>query len=665
MKYLNYINICQGTKSVQRFSHGNTLPLTQRPFGMISFAPQTQGGTNWWFHPDVPSIEGIRLTHQPSPWISDYGTLLITPQSDVIIDSYGSAWSGYRRKESVLRPDYLNVYFLRSRCSFELAPSERSASVRVRFDDDHNHCISLFNIKGECAFELKDGLVYGYTDSRSGMDYAKDFRMYFVLKPEGGWLDQENSRVITDNGKSSGIHLAVKEKMAECNFDIAISYISREQAELNIKEVECKTFDEICSENEKIWENYLSKIEISADEKTMKTFYSCLYRTALFPHMAYEINENGDAVHYSPYKGGVCAGVRYTDNGFWDTYRTEFPLLALINPELYKDVLEGVLNDYRESGFLPRWISIGEVGCMPSTLIDSVIAHAASMGIVKCDMLKELLEAMKHHANVKSEDHRFGRNGIEEYVRLGYVPYDKCNESVNLTLDFAYGDYCIARVAEILGETGTVNEYMKRSQSYRNIFDKESGFMRAKHSDGSFREDFDPYMWGRDYTEACAYQTTFAVQHDFDGLAELFGGKEKLLARLDDVFSLAPDYRVGGYGFEIHEMTEMAAADFGLCAISNQPSFILPYIYAYFGQTDKTEKWVNILCDKAFSYEDDGFPGDEDNGTTAAWYIFSKLGIYPVCPADNKWINISETVKGFVCGQPIGVWKEKVQNNNF
>ena len=660
MGYLKYVNICQGTKSVARYSRGNTLPLTQRPFGMISFAPQTKGGTNWFFHPDEPSLEGVRLTHQPSPWISDYGTILITPQSDVIKDNYSDAWSGYRIKDSILRPDYMKLGFLRSECTLELVPSDRCASVKVSFENDFDRCISIFGIKGNNSFEIRDGALYGWTDSRSGMDYANDFKMYFVIKPNTSWLDEQHSRVITRDGNASGIHLAVKSDVRSCGFDIAISYISYEQAELNLKELNARTFDEICTENEKIWEDYLSCFEIESDESTLKTFYSCVYRTGLYPHKAYEISGDGKNIHYSPYKGGVCDGIRYTDNGFWDTYRTEFPLLSLIKPELYRDVLEGVLNDYRESGFLPRWISIGEVGCMPSTLIDSVIAQAAECGIVKGAMLEELLEAMKHHANVKSEDGRFGRNGIEEYVKYGYVPCDKYRESVNLTLDFAYGDYCIARVARIAGDKETEAEYMKRAKNYRNIFDAESGFMRAKQTDGAFKDGFDPYVWGGDYTEACAYQTTFAVQHDFDGLAEIMGGKEELLALLDDVFSLKPRYRVGGYGFEIHEMTEMATADFGLCAISNQPSFVLPYIYAYLGEPEKTEKWVKILCDNAFSYENDGFPGDEDNGTTAAWFILSKLGVYPVCPADNRWVKIASFVNGKVLGESIEDWKKKL-----
>ena len=373
-----------------------------------------------------------------------------------------------------------------------------------------------------------------------------------------------------------------------------------------------------------------------------------MYRTGLFPHKAYEIDENGNAVHYSPYFGDARKGKRYTDTGFWDTYRTPFPLFSITQPELYKDVIEGALCDYEECGFLPRWVSIGEVGCMPSTLIDSVFAHAVTCNLVDRDTAKRMLEAMIHHANVTSADERFGRNAVDKYNQYGYVPCDMAKESVNLTLDFAYGDYCIAVIAKAVGENTIYEEYSARAKRYKHIFDVDTGFMRAKLSDGQFKNNFYPETWGGDYTEAAAWQTTFSVPHDLEGLATLMGGKDALLKKLDELFDTDPIYRVGGYGLEIHEMTEMATVDLGQCAISNQPSFLLPFIYAYFGDTEKTKYWVERICDDHFSYEFDGFPGDEDNGTTAAWYIFAKLGKYPVCPADGKWIAFDENPKAHI-----------------
>lgn len=644
MSYLKYVNIKQGTKSVPRFSTGNTLPLTQKPFGMISFAPQSEGsGGRWWYHPESHSVEGIRLTHQPSPWIGDYGVLLITPQADKISDNYIHGWSGVRPKEYQLKPDYLNVEFLRANAVTEFTTSDRCAKAKIKFDTYCNKAVTLYNVVGNGGFEFDadNKTIYIWTDGHQAGD-AKDFKMYTVIKCNDA-IDFANSKIIKNGEQEACAHLLLFADKDYVEFDIAISYISFEQAKLNMStEIEGKTFDEVRKESTDAWEDYLSTIEIETeDKKELKTFYSCMYRTGLFPHRASEVNADGKEVHYSPYTGKVHDGIRYTDNGFWDTYRTIFPMFTITNKKLYADVVVSMLNDYKEGGWLPRWLSIGEVGCMPSTLGDSIIAQAAACDLLPKDVLKELLDAMIHHANNKGPTKWYGRYGIEEFNKYGYVPGDLYSESVNLTLDFAYGDYCIAQVAKAIGDTKTEQEYLERSQRYKNIFDPETGFMREKDVNGNFTEPFDPYAWARGYTEASAWQTLFSVQHDFDGLAEIMGGKEKLIAKLDELFEhKKPLYRIGSYGGEIHEMTEMAACDFGLCEINNQPGFILPYVYAHFGEYAKCQYWVEKLCDEAFSFEDDGFTGDEDNGSMASWFILSRLGMYPVCPADDYFVRI-------------------------
>ncbi len=643
MSYIKYVNIKQGTKSVPRFSQGNTLPLTQKPFGMIAFAPQSEGSNSrWWYHPESHSIEGIRLTHQPSPWIGDYGALLITPQADVIADNPAAGWSGVRPKEAQLNPDYMNIEFLRSTAKMELTPSDRCAKVRIKYDTYCQKAVTVYNILGNGCFELdaQSKMVYAWTDGHMAGD-AKSFKMYAVLHMDDN-IDFAKSYVVNNGKNDACVHLMLNDNADTAEFGIAISYISFEQAQLNYGEIEGKTFDAVKSECNKEWEDYLFTIQIdTVDKKELKTFYSCMYRTGLFPHRASEVNGDGKEVHYSPYTGKVYDGIRYTDNGFWDTYRTIFPMFTFTNRALYADVVKSMLNDYKEGGWLPRWLSIGEVGCMPSTLGDSIIAHAAATGIVEKDVLKELLDAMIHHANNKAPNRNYGREGIEEFNKYGYVPGDMYKESVNLTLDFAYGDYCIAQVAKAVGETETEKEYLERAKRYKNLYDPKTGFMRAKDVNGSFIEPFDPYCWGRDYTEASAWQTLFSVQHDLDGLAQLMGGKEKLISRLDQIFEhKKPLYRTGGYNCEIHEMTEMAAVDFGLCLISNQPGFLLPYVYAHFGEYAKCQLWVEKLCDEAFSFEDDGFTGDEDNGSMASWFILSRLGMYPVCPADDYFVKI-------------------------
>ncbi|MBQ3590708.1 MAG: GH92 family glycosyl hydrolase [Clostridia bacterium] len=637
MNYIPYVNIRMGTASVNRFSHGNTLPYTQLPWAMCGFMPQTDGGAGgWFFHADARAVEGIRLTHQPSPWINDYGTFLMTPQAGTraLYENYGGAWSGYRPEETTFRPDLLSVRFLRQRCTFSLTPTERGGMFTLHYDMLKNIGLTFYPLKGEndWRYDAETGLLSGWTNGHS-QDKPVDFRMYIAVQFDPADIDAEASHAFDCGSLGKGFHLMLKN--ADITAKLGTSYLSEAQAVYNLKEdMGGKSFADVQKAAEDRWEELLHRIEIeAADEGQMKTFYSCLYRAVLFPHKAYEHDmETGKNVHYSPFTGKKHDGVRYTDNGFWDTYRTVYPLYAMIARDEYAEILDGYVADYREGGWLPRWPSFGEVGCMPSTLIDAVIADAAVKGIGTRELWQDALNGMIHHANHNGPEARYGRNGAEDYCRLGYMPRNKVHESVNLTLDAAYGDYCIARVAEVLGyDKDFIAEYDRRSKNYANLFDRETGFMRGRDEDGNMAPDFDPLRWGGEYTEGCAWQSTFAVPHDIQGLAELYGGVDKLTAKLDELFATKPEYTVDGYGFEIHEMTELAALDFGQCAISNQPSFHFPFLFSLLGDEAKSSKWVKALTE-VFHATPTGYPGDEDNGTTSAWYIFAVLGIYPVCP---------------------------------
>lgn len=653
MKYSDYVNIKQGSASVMRFSNGNTLPLVQRPFAMCAFCAQTQSRDSWFFHPQAKSLEGVRITHQPSPWIADYGTVIFMPQKRKPIFSE-NRWSGYRPQEAVMTPSYMKLEFLKSRSVFECTPAERGGKIRVSFDSSEDNWLSVLSLKSDSSFEFvpEENTLYAVVTNNNGN--AVNFKMYCVVKFGEDQISANENIVGMDSctgttnsirGNGVGIHLKLNGSFAEAS--VATSYISFEQAKINLlSDTDSKSFEEVQNESEDIWENYLSRIEIEAkDEKQLRTFYSCMYRAFLYPHKCYEINANGEKIHYSPSKGKVLSGVRYTDNGFWDTYRTCYPFFALVAKDEYAEMCKGFVNEYLESGWLPRWLSIGERGCMPSTLIDAVLCDAAVKGLMDRDTMQTALDGMLKHANVNSVDDDYGRSGAESYCKLGYVPIEAHKESINLTLDAAYGDWCIAVIARILGENEIAEEYSLRALNYKNLFDASTGFMRARHEDGSFRADFNPVAWGRDYTEGSAWQNSFAVVHDIEGLAELYGGKEKLCEKIDELFATPPVYENAGYDCEIHEMTEMAAADFGQCAISNQPSFHLPYIYSELGYVDKTSYWVERMCNEAFSYEDDGFPGDEDNGSMALWYVFSSIGIYPFCPGKNEYVRTKKLVE--------------------
>ena len=333
--------------------------------------------------------------------------------------------------------------------------------------------------------------------------------------------------------------------------------------------------------------------------------------------------------------GTVKPGVLFSNNGFWDTFRTTFPLFALIIPEHYHRFLEGFLNNYRDTGFLPKWLAPDERGMMPGTLIDGIIADSACKDMAP-DLEEELLQAMLETASKSDPLGINGRHGLAQYQELGYLSTDH-HESVSHTLDYAYSDFCIASCAEKLGKIEIAETYKAASQNYRYLFDAETGYIRACDGQGNFRPDFSPYGWGRDYAECSAIQATLGVLHDIPDLIQLMGGKEAFSNYLLKTCQDAPLFETTGYGYEIHEMSEMATAPFGQLAISNQPSFHIPYLFRYSNYPYYTALLIKTLRQKAFHPSWEAYPGDEDNGSLSAWYIWSALGFYPTCPGKPSY----------------------------
>lgn len=664
MKYLQYVNIKQGTDSLPRYSNGNTLPLVQAPFGMAAFAPQTcsdQGG--FYFHPRHRWVEGVRLTHQPSPWIGDFGAFVLMPQEGKPQALPDNRVSSYRPEEAVFRPDYLKIRFERYRAVMELAPTERGCVLNLEYQGRGTPRFAVLPWGGECHYSLdaEKRMLTGYTRQHT-WPMIDSFAGYFAISFDCE-IDREESfltdaqgnchRMDSGTGQMYGYSVALKEK--KVGIKLAISYISREQAIRNLtQELEGRSFEEVREKAAADWEGYLSRIRITAEEEKMRTFYSCLYRMFLFPNKFHEIDEDGRIVHFNTADGTVREGVCYTNNGFWDTCRTVYPMYALIAPEIYREILQGYVNTYHDSGWLPKWPSGSETGVMPGTLIDAVIGHAAATGVVEDELLQDAYQGALKHVFEQSECSRCGRSGTEEYRKYGYIPRDLYPESVNHTLDYVYGDFCLAQAAHKLGDTENEALLLASAKNYQKLFDPVSGLMRGRDCHGRMAETFDPCDWGGEYCEGGAWQNSFAVYHDPEGLAELYGGKEQMLAKIDELFATAPDYNGGGYDRMIHEMAEMAAADFGQCAISNQPSFHIPYLYSALGVREKTAYWVERMVNEAFSSGEDGFPGDEDNGSTSGWYLFSVMGFYPLCPSKAEYIKGKMLVDSLeICGCPI------------
>ena len=636
-----------GTASKHAFSRGNTLPYTGVPFGMNYFVPQTsdQEGA-WFFDPHLPIFQGIRLTHQPSPWIGDYSWLLLTPVTGQLGgDSLFHRQSSYDRDKASFQPHYLKIFSLRYQIETQLTPTCYGASIR--FKQKQGKALSLY-------LHAADELTVEQIDKRT-----------LSLRQEGKTETTKNPLILFTALQMNTDILAITQEEGDWRIDLAssqaeiqlaTSFISPSQALLNLPQ---KDFDS-CKANAKAdWENLLHRFDIMETGEADRAFFDhCLYRLFLFPQTFYELNESGQAIHMDLTTSTVKPGVLFSNNGFWDTFRTTFPLFALIIPEHYRLFLEGFLNSYRDTGFLPKWLAPDERGMMPGTLLDGIIADSACKDMAP-DLEEELLQAMLQTATKSDPLGINGRHGLAQYQELGYLSTDH-NESVSHTLDYAYSDFCIANCAEKLGQNDIAETYRTSSQNYRYLFDAETGYMRARDSQGNFRPDFSPYSWGRDYAECSAIQATLGVLHDIPGLIQLIGGKEAFSNYLLKACQDAPLFETTGYGYEIHEMSEMATAPFGQLAISNQPSFHIPYLFRYSDYTDYTALLIKTLRQKAFHPSWEAYPGDEDNGSLSAWYIWSALGFYPTCPGkpsydlgiplfdhlrihlakENKWLDI-------------------------
>ena len=636
-----------GTASKHAFSRGNTLPYTGVPFGMNYFVPQTsdQEGS-WFFDPHLPIFQGIRLTHQPSPWIGDYSWLLLTPVTGQLGgDSLFHRQSSYDMDKASFQPHYLKIFSLRYQIESQLTPTCYGASIRL--GQKQGKALSLY-------LHAADELTVEQVDKRT-----------LALRQEGKTETNKNPLTMFTVLQMNTDILAISQEGGDCRIDLsdshaeiqlATSFISPSQALLNLPQ---QDFDNCKANAQADWENLLHRFDIIETGEVDRTFFDhCLYRLFLFPQTFYEVDESGQVIHMDLATGTVKPGVLFSNNGFWDTFRTTFPLFALIIPEHYHRFLEGFLNNYRDTGFLPKWLAPDERGMMPGTLIDGIIADSACKDMDP-DLEEELLQAMLETASKSDPLGINGRHGLAQYQELGYLSTDH-NESVSHTLDYAYSDFCIANCAEKLGQNDIAETYRTSSQNYRHLFDAETGYMRARDSQGNFRPDFSPYSWGRDYAECSAIQATLGVLHDIPGLIQLIGGKEAFSNYLLKACQDAPLFETTGYGYEIHEMSEMATAPFGQLAISNQPSFHIPYLFRYSDYTDYTALLIKTLRQKAFHPSWEAYPGDEDNGSLSAWYIWSALGFYPTCPGkpsydlgiplfdhlrihlakENKWLDI-------------------------
>ena len=646
---VDYVSTLVGTQSKFELSTGNTYPATALPWGMNFWTPQTgKMGDGWAYTYDADKIRGFKQTHQPSPWMNDYGQFAIMPITGGLVFDQDRRASWFSHKAEVAKPYYYKVYLADHDVTTELAPTERAVMFRFTYPETKNAyvIVDAFDKGSYVKVIPKENKIIGYSTKNSG-GVPENFKNYFVVqfdKPFTFVSTVFENNILPNETEAKGNHtgavIGFATKKGEIvHARVASSFISPEQAELNLKELGKNSFDQLVANGREIWNREMSKIEIEDDNiDKLRTFYSCLYRSMLFPRSFYEIDAKGQVMHYSPYNGEVRPGYMFTDTGFWDTFRCLFPFLNLMYPSMNQKMQEGLVNTYKESGFLPEWASPGHRDCMVGNNSASVVADAYIKGLRGYD-IETLWEALKHGANAHLRGTASGRLGYESYNQLGYVANNiGIGQNVARTLEYAYNDWAIYTLGKKLGKPESeIDIYKKHALNYKNVYHPERKLMVGKDNKGVFNPNFDAVDWSGEFCEGNSWHWSFCVFHDPQGLINLMGGKKEFNAMMDSVFVIPGKLGMESRGM-IHEMREMQVMNMGQYAHGNQPIQHMVYLYNYSSEPWKAQYWIREIMNKLYTAGPDGYCGDEDNGQTSAWYVFSALGFYPVCPGTDEYI---------------------------
>jgi predicted alpha-1,2-mannosidase len=647
---VDYVNTLMGTQSKPALSAGNTYPAIALPWGMNFWTPQTgKMGDGWGYTYDADKIRGFKQTHQPSPWINDYGQFAIMPVTGKLVFNQDDRASWFSHKAETAKPYYYSVYLADHDVTTEITPTERAAMFRFTFPENENSSIIVDAFDNGSSIKIipSENKITGYTTKNSG-GVPDNFKNYFVIVFDKAFTfryvvkNEEIQKGIEEvTAEHAGAIIGFSTKKGEVvHASVASSFISPEQACLNLTEL-TGDFESVKSKGQQIWNETLGRIQIEDDDwDNIRTFYSTFYRSVLFPRKFYEIDGKGKIYHYSPYNGKIESGYLFTDTGFWDTFRCLFPFLNLVYPSMSIQMQEGLINAYRESGFLPEWASPGHRDCMIGNNSASIVADAYLKGLRGYD-IQTLYKAVLHGANhVHPKVNSTGRLGHEYYNTLGYIPYDVgINENAARTLEYAYNDWTIYQLGKALNRPESeIKPFAKRAMNYKNLFDKDTKLMRGRNQDGTFQAPFNPLKWGDAFTEGNSWHYTWSVFHDPQGLIDLMGGKNIFNQMLDSVFNIPPHFDDSYYGYVIHEIREMQIMNMGNYAHGNQPVQHALYLYNFSGEPWKAQLHLRYVMDKLYRAAPDGYCGDEDNGQTSAWYVFSSLGFYPVCPGTDEYL---------------------------
>ena len=644
---VQYVNTLQGTNSTYELSWGNTYPTTAVPYPMNSWSPQTgKNGDGWKYQYSATTIRGFQPTHQCSPWVGDYGVFSLMPVSELVVDESKRA-TPFSHDKEIAKPHYYKVT-LENGITTEFSPTTRSAHFRFSFPAKGDAFLVLdgYTKTSQVQIDVANHRITGYV--HNGAFSPKTHKNYFIIQFDkpfvsyGTWENRKNTiqkNNLSREGEGIGAYVQFA-KGSKVQAKVSTSYISPEQAEVTMtRELGKHSSVEVTKQAAAdVWNQLLNRVLVEGGtEEDMKTFYSCMFRANLFSHKFYEEKEDGSPYYYSPYDEKIHDGYMFTDNGFWDTFRSQFPLTNILHPTMQGQHMQALLDAQEQCGWLPSWSFPSETGGMVGNHSISLLTDAWVKGIRTFDPEKAL-KAYAHEAMNKGP--WGGANGWvrwKDYYQLGYIPYPESMGSTAQTLEYCYDDFCAYQLAKMTGNKFYEEVFARQIYNYKNVYDPSVGFMRGRKLDGSWA-DFDAFEWGGPYCEGNAWHYNWSVFHDVQGLIDLTGGDERFVAKIDSVFALPGIVKYGTYGTKIHEMLEMELAKMGQYAQGNQPIQHMIYLYSYAGQPWKTQYWIRQVMDRLYNSSENGYPGDEDQGGMSSWYVLSALGIYSVCPGTDEYV---------------------------
>lgn len=644
---VQYVNTLQGTNSTYELSWGNTYPTTAVPYPMNSWSPQTgKNGDGWKYQYSATTIRGFQPTHQCSPWVGDYGVFSLMPVSELVVDESKRA-TPFSHDKEIAKPHYYKVT-LENGITTEFSPTTRSAHFRFSFPAKGDAFLVLdgYTKTSQVQIDVANHRITGYV--HNGAFSPKTHKNYFIIQFDkpfvsyGTWENRKNTiqkNNLSREGEGIGAYVQFA-KGSKVQAKVSTSYISPEQAEVTMtRELGKHSSVEVTKQAAAdVWNQLLNRVLVDGgSEEDMKIFYSCMFRANLFSHKFYEEKEDGSPYYYSPYDEKIHDGYMFTDNGFWDTFRSQFPLTNILHPTMQGQYMQALLDAQEQCGWLPSWSFPSETGGMVGNHSISLLTDAWVKGIRTFDPEKAL-KAYAHEAMNKGPwGGANGRVRWKDYYQLGYIPYPESMGSTAQTLEYCYDDFCAYQLAKMTGNKFYEEVFARQIYNYKNVYDPSVGFMRGRKLDGSWA-DFDAFEWGGPYCEGNAWHYNWSVFHDVQGLIDLTGGDERFVAKIDSVFALPGIVKYGTYGTKIHEMLEMELAKMGQYAQGNQPIQHMIYLYSYAGQPWKTQYWIRQVMDRLYNSSENGYPGDEDQGGMSSWYVLSALGIYSVCPGTDEYV---------------------------